>query len=177
MIELPGHDGIEMGVDGEYVEVDTTPDALEPFTIPNASVYLRRYRQGTFSTPPQALDSLPQLDVAALTSVWPHGKFRGRMSGNRTGSVDAANSATGPVKSLTAVSMRAVTERTVHGDPSDIEVLAEAEQVPAFTESLRAHLHANPEIVQGKKFQYTFGPRIQKRCRGRLELFLASLLR
>lgn len=75
MIQLPGHDGIEMGVDGEYVEVDTTPDALKPFTLLNASENLRRYRQGTSSTPPQALDSLPQLDVAALTSVWPHGKF------------------------------------------------------------------------------------------------------
>ena len=31
-------------------------------------------------------------------------------------------------------------------------MLAEAEQVPAFAESLRAHLHANPKIVQGKRF-------------------------
>lgn len=30
MIRLTGHDGIEMGADDEYVEVDTTPDAFKP---------------------------------------------------------------------------------------------------------------------------------------------------
>lgn len=53
--------------------------------------------------------------------------------------------------------MRAVIERTVQGDSSDIEVLAEAEQVPAFTESLRAHLNANPNIVQGRRFSTLLG--------------------
>jgi len=52
---------------------------------------------------------------------------------------------------------RAVIERTVHGDPSGFEVLAEAEQVLAFTESLRAHLHSNPKIVQGRRFSTLLG--------------------
>jgi hypothetical protein len=157
MMRLTGHDGIEMGADGEYVEIDTTPHAFKPFTILNASEYLLRYGQSTSGSSPQALDSLPQLDVAALTSVWPHGSFRGRKNGNVSNSAEEAQSSTNSVKSLTAASMRAVIERTVHGDPSDIEVLAETEQVPAFTESLRAHLHSNPKIVQGRRFSTLLG--------------------
>lgn len=59
--------------------------------------------------------------------------------------------------SLTAASMRTVIERTVQGDPSDVELLAEAEQVPGFTESLRAYLLANPMSVQGKHVRILLG--------------------
>jgi hypothetical protein len=157
MIQLTEHDGIEMGEDGEYVEIDTTSDAFRANTILNASDYLLRYSRGT-SDASQTLDDLPQLDVAALTSVWPHGKFRARKSKNAFESAEEAKSATNPVKSLTVASMRTVIERTVQGDPSDIiELLAEAEQVPGFTEALRAHLHANPKSVQGRRFSTLLG--------------------
>jgi len=151
MMQLRKHDGIEMGEDGEYVEINTTSDAYRAKTILNASDYLLRYSRGT-SDASQALDNLPQLDVAALTSVWPHGKFRARKSKNAFDSAEEAKSPTNPVKSLTVASMRTVIERTVKGDPSDVELLAEAEQVPGFTESLRAYLHANPKSVQGRHF-------------------------
>lgn len=53
--------------------------------------------------------------------------------------------------------MCAVIERTVQCDPLDVEMLAEAEQVPAFTKSLRAQFHANPKIVQGRRFSTLLG--------------------
>jgi hypothetical protein len=151
MIQLTEHDGIEMGEDGEYVEIDTTSDAFRANTILNASDYLLRHSRGT-SDASQTLDNLPQLDVAALTSVWPHGKFRARKSEDASDSAGKAKSPTNPVKSLTAASMRIVIERAAQGDPSDIELLTEAEQVSGFVESLRAYLHANPKSVQGRKF-------------------------
>ena len=102
-----------MDVNGEYVEIDTTSDAFKPFTILNASEYLLRYTQSTSIASPRASDSLPQLDVAVLTSVWPHAKFRGRKSGNGSSSAEEAKSPTNPAKSLTSTSMRMVIERTV----------------------------------------------------------------
>ena len=46
--------------------------------------------------------------------------------------------------------MRALIERTMQGDVFDADLLAEAEQVQGFRNSLCAHLHAHPEIFQGK---------------------------
>ena len=157
MTQLTEHDGIEMGAGGEYVEVDTTSDAFRRNTILIASEYPLRYRQGTSAASPQALSNLPQLDVAALTRVWPHGKFQGRKSGNGSNSVEEAKTLTNRVNSLTAASMCAVIERTVQCNPSDVEMLAEAEQVPAFTKSLRAQFYANPKIVQGRRFSTLLG--------------------
>ena len=62
-----------MGADGEYVEVGTTSDAFRRNTTLIASEYPLRCRQGTSAAFPQALGNLAQLDVAALTSVWPNG--------------------------------------------------------------------------------------------------------
>jgi hypothetical protein len=59
--------------------------------------------------------------------------------------------------------MRAVIERTVLGNLSNADLLAEAEQVPGFTESLRAHLRANPESVQGRPLNLLLG-HIHRNC-------------
>lgn len=162
MIRLTEHDGVEMGEDGEYVEIDTTSDAFRTDAILNASDYLLRYRQGT-SDASQTLDNLPQLDVAALTSVWPHGKFRARKSGKGTNNAEKAEFPMNAGTSLTAASMRTVIEGIVQGDPSDVELLAEAEQVPGFTESLRAFLLAIPKSVQGKHVRTLLG-HIHRKC-------------
>ena len=94
IIQLTEHDGIRMGTGGEYVEVDTKSDAFRRNTTLKASKYLLCYRQDTSAASPQALDSLPQLDVAAFTSVWPHGNFRGRKSGNGSDGAEDAKSPT-----------------------------------------------------------------------------------
>ena len=86
------------------------------------------------------LDDLPQLDVAALASVWPHGKFRARKDASGSDIAETQEALAHPVESLTAASMRAVIERTVQGDLSDLQLLAEAEQVPGFTKSLRTYV-------------------------------------
>ena len=65
MLQLTGHDGIEIGADGD----DTTSDAFRRNTTLIAREYPLRYRQGTSAASPQALSKLPQLHVAALTSV------------------------------------------------------------------------------------------------------------
>lgn len=98
IVQLTEHDGIDMGADGDYVKVDTMSDTFRRNTTLIASEYPLRYRQGTSAASPQALGNLAQLDVAALTSVWPHGNFRGRKTGNGSNSVDEAQAPTNPVK-------------------------------------------------------------------------------
>lgn len=176
MIQLTEHDGIEMGADGEYVEVDTTSDAFRRNTTLIASGYPLRYRQGTSAASPQALSNLAQLDVATLTSVWPHGNFQGRKSGNGSNSVEEAKAPTNPFKALTAASMCAVIERTVQCDPLDVEILAEAEQVPAFTKVTPCSIPCTSEDCSRQTFQYTSGLHIHKICHGLLEPLLASFL-
>lgn len=117
MMQLDGHDGTEMDANGEYIEIDTTSDAFKPNTVLNASDYLLRYQQessGTSDlTPARMLNDLPQLDVAALASVWPHGKFRARKDASGSDIAGKQETLANPVESLTAASMRAVIERTV----------------------------------------------------------------
>jgi hypothetical protein len=161
MMQLTEHDGIDMDEDGEYVEIDTTSEAFRANTILNASDYMLRYKEElsrvSAMVQVQMLDNLPLLDVAALASVWPHGKFRPRKQSDGSGAAEKPAPGAKPVGSLTAASMRAVIERTVQGDPSNLDLLAEAEQVAGFTEALRAHLHANPESVQGESLQTLLG--------------------
>lgn len=89
MMQLTEHDGIDMDEEGEYVEIDTTSDAFRANTILNASDYMLRYKEELSSVSAmvhvQMLDNLPLLDVAALDSVWPHGKFRPRKQVDSSG--------------------------------------------------------------------------------------------
>jgi hypothetical protein len=167
MMQLTEHDGIDMDEDGEYVEIETTSDAFRANTILNASDYMLRYKEELSGVSAmvqvQMLDDLPLLDVAALASVWPHGNFRSRKQADTSGPTGKSAPAANPVGSLTAASMRAVIERTMQGDPSNLELLAEAEQVPGFTKALREHLHVNPESVQGKSLRAILG-HVHKKC-------------
>jgi hypothetical protein len=167
MMQLTEHDGIDMDEEGEYVEIDTTSDAFRANTILNASDYMLRYKEELSSVSAmvhvQMLDNLPLLDVAALDSVWPHGKFRPRKQVDSSGVAEESPPVANSVGSLTAASMRAVIERTVQGDPSNLDLLAEAEQVPGFTKALREHLHANPESVQGRSLMTLLG-HVHRKC-------------
>lgn len=167
MMQLTEHDGIDVDEDGEYVEIDTTSDAFRANTILNASDYMLRYKEelsgDSATVQVQMLDDLPLLDVAALASVWPHGNFRSRKQADSSGLAEKTAPVANPVGSLTAASMRAVIERTVQGDLSNLELLAEAEQVPGFTKALREHLHANPESVQGKPLRTLLG-HVHRKC-------------
>ena len=169
MIQLTNYEDYEdeEDVNGDLVEIDTTSDAFEPNTILNASDYLLRYWQETHvdadMTRARMLNNLPQLDVAALISAWPHGDFRARTNANGSDRPERKDSPTNPVKTLTAASMRAVIERTIQDDLSNVDLLAEAERVPDFTKALRAHLHDNPDSAQGRSFSVLLG-RIYRKC-------------
>jgi hypothetical protein len=171
MMQLAEHDGIDMDEDGEYVEIDITSDTFRANTVLKASDYMLRYRQEASCVSAmvqvQMLDDLPLLDVAALASVWPHGNFRSRKQADSFGPAQKPTPVANRVGSLTAASMRAVIEQTVQDDPSKLELLAKAEQIPGFTKALRAHLHANMERPR---------PRTQEMSPGRFKSILASLL-
>lgn len=170
MIHLTKYEdfGDEWDEDGKNItELDTTSDAFEPNMVLNASYYLLRYWRESSNdsdkTRARMLDNLPQIDVAALNSAWPHGDFRARKHSNDTADAEKEDSPTNLVQSLTAASMRAVVERIVQGDPSNIELLAEAEQIPGFTKSLRAHLIAHPDSVQGRPLSILLG-HVHRKC-------------
>lgn len=158
----------ELDEDGESItELDTTSDAFKPNTVLNASDYLLRYwresSNNSDKTRARMLENLPQLDVGALTSAWPHGDFRDRKNANGAPSSDKEDPQTKSVKSLTSASIRAVIERTVEGSPLNVDLLAEAEHVPGFTEALRVHHIANPDVVQGRTLSILLG-HVHRNC-------------
>lgn len=154
-------EGVNGGID-QLGQLDSTPDAFKANTILNASDYMLRYRErgalgASTMAQIQTLDALPQVDVAAFTSAWPHGKFRPRKDTNGSDSTAESKSLSKPANSLTETSMRTVIERAVQGDLSNVKLLAEAEQVPGFTESLRTYLRADPAKVEGEPVSILLG--------------------
>ena len=92
MMQLSEFEDYEVDDGGEIIDFDTSSDGLQPDTILNASDYLLWYRHDAADdlamTRTQELDALPQLDAAALASVWHDRKFRDRKTASDIGTGD-----------------------------------------------------------------------------------------
>jgi hypothetical protein len=129
--------------------------------ILNASDYMLRYTKDAtffeFTAQIQALDDLPQVDVAALKSAWPQSDFQPRLSTSLQDNITYAGCRVHTLNTLTESSMRTVIEKGSQSDLPEIEWLTEAEQVPGFTKSLGAYLHFRPQIVHGTRASLILG--------------------
>jgi len=154
MMQLSKYKDYGPDSDDEIAEIDTASGVFDANTVLNSSKYLLRYTRDSSGdlaiNQAKMLDDLPQVDVAALASAWPHGDFQICQNARDSNSTAKVTSPRKSVESLTAASMRTLIERTMQGDVFDADLLAEADQVQGFRDSLCAHLHAHPEIVQGK---------------------------